>query len=78
VYSLIAETGCDHVRDLKSFIISMADNSLKHALAFDRVAILNSIAAQLDEVVVHSPIIWRSLHMLNKVDLEDINNQVFL
>ena len=79
VKALVTEADRNHIRDLPSFIISVPDNSLKHALAPLDFAMFHGVAAELDKVVINDLSATLSfLDVLNKVDLENVDDQVFL
>ena len=73
VKTLSLEACSQDVCQLPPFVVRVRYNPLKHALAPINFSIFHGIAAQLDKEVINGCLVRRLFHMLDEVNLEDVD-----
>lgn len=74
VQALPLETRGQHVSQLPSLVVRVANNSLENALTSVNIAVGHRIAAQFDEEVIDSSVVFRLFDVLDEVNFKDVND----
>jgi hypothetical protein len=68
----------EQVSQLLPFVASMCDDALYHSLSSQFFSLFKGELADVNEKVIYSAIVSHLLHVLHKVDFQNVDDKIFL